>query len=108
MNSKKEFVWPKKPILILIIFMFLSPLGMLASGAAWGEWDVTEWHVPNNWVEKASSLAHIWMAPLPDYSIPNLNKGALPYLGYIVSAIIGVILLVAITYLISYLMVMKK
>ena len=108
MNLMRKITWPKKAILILFIFALLSPLGILTNGDAWGEWDISEWNVPNTWLKKASNLAYIWTAPFPDYTLPNLEEGFLPYLGYIVSAVIGIIILLVITYLIIHLMVTKK
>ena len=108
MNLMRKIIWPKKAIFILFIFVLISPLGILANGDAWGEWDVSKWNVSNTWVEKASNLAYIWIAPFPDYTLPNLEEGIFSYLGYIVSAITGIIILLLATYLIIHLVVAKK
>ena len=99
---------PKKALIILIIFIFLTPLGLLAPGEAWGEWDIGSWNVSKTWKSIAESVSHIWNAPLPDYNIPGWEKGVLPYLGYIISAIVGVALVVIVTLLIGKVMARKS
>ena len=108
MNLRGKSIWPKKAILILFIFILVSPLGILANGDAWGEWDISEWNVSGAWIKKASNLAYIWTAPFPDYTLPNLEGGFSSYLGYIVSAILGVLILLLLTYLMIHLVVAKK
>jgi hypothetical protein len=102
------FKWPRKAIIVMIIFIILTPLGILATGEAWGEWDISEWPVSNSWKNVATKIASIWSAPLPDYNIPSWESGILPYIGYIVSGVIGVIILIFVTYFIGYLIVRRK
>ena len=100
--------WPKKAIIIMIFFTVLTPLGILASGEAWGEWDISDWSVSNNWKSIASKLANLWSAPLSDYNLPNWDTGILPYIGYIFSAIIGTSILIVLAYVLGLLMVRRK
>jgi cobalt/nickel transport system permease protein len=66
-----------RPLYALAALLVLaSPLGLLASGSAWGEWD------------RGSALG--FTALIPDYSV----EGAQPALGYLFSAAIGASLLV--------------
>ncbi len=76
----------------LIVF---TPIGLLAPGTAWGEWSRAELeqmglgYIPAGF-DRWSSL---WSAPLPDYGIPWQSHSAV---GYLVSAVAGVILVLAI------------
>ncbi|MBK1811094.1 cobalt transporter CbiM [Clostridium sp. YIM B02505] len=88
-----------KPIYALIIgLVCLSPIGLLASGTAWGEWGSDEissvitggkalGYIPKG-MESGFSLS----ALMPDYSI----KGIPDYFGYILSAVAGVAILLII------------
>ena len=86
-----------KPLYILIaILIVLTPLGLLASGTAWGEWGVDEMaslvsngkmlgYTPAG-MEKGFSLASLF----PDYSMTGMPE----WIGYILSAVVGVALIV--------------
>jgi cobalt/nickel transport system permease protein len=92
-----------KPLWIgLAALMLLTPLGLLAAGAAWGEWNHGEFNDPaaRSEITKASGnfappekapagmerLATIWTAPFPDYAPPFLRSQGF---GYLMSAMIG-------------------
>jgi len=74
----------------------LAPLGLLASGTAWGEWNPAD---PEDWPlpfvpEGLRALGGLWAAPLPDYTVPFLGEGTVAQaLGYVGSAVAGVALL---------------
>ena len=92
------------PLFVLIaILIAATPLGLLATGTAWGEWGADEIAdiVTNGSVlgYTPSGLENGWsLSPLmPDYSLSGINE----ILAYILSAIIGVALLVIIFKLIS-------
>lgn len=86
-----------KPLYILMAVLILfTPLGLLASGTAWGEWGVEEMaslvsngktlgYTPAG-MEKGFSLASLF----PDYSMAGMPE----WTGYILSAIVGVALIV--------------
>jgi cobalt/nickel transport protein len=97
----------RKTIVVLAILILLTPLGLLAPGEAWGEWGIEDWNVSESWKSVAERMANIWSAPLPDYNLPGWEEGALPYLGYIISAIIGVVLIVLITIAIGRILARK-
>jgi hypothetical protein len=75
----------------LAALILLTPLGLLASGTAFGEWGADELkeslgYVPLG-VEQGASL---WGALLPDYSVPGLDGDFLQVsAGYVFSAIAG-------------------
>jgi len=98
----------KKVYIILLVLILLTPLGLIVEGEAWGEWDISQWQVPDSWREVAQRLSSIWSAPLPDYNLPGWNEGILPYLGYIISGFIGVLLLFILNYCIGLLITRKK
>lgn len=86
-----------KPLYLLVAALVLaSPLGLLAAGTAWGEWGADE---IKDVVTGGSSLGFTpsgmesgfsFAAPIPDYAL----GGAGEVLGYLVSAVLGVALLV--------------
>ena len=70
----------------------LTPLGLLAIGTAWGEWDVTEVVSMIGYAPKGLASGFSFNAFMPDYAIEGYNE----VLIYILSAIIGVTLLIII------------
>ena len=98
---------PKKsriPIFALVaVLIAATPLGLLATGTAWGEWGADE---IAEVVEGGTALGYTpaglesgWemAAPMPDYTLEGMSE----VLAYILSAIIGVALLVIIFKLFS-------
>jgi cobalt/nickel transport system permease protein len=93
------------------VVLLLTPLGILASGAAWGEW------APKDFADAATRaqitaasgsvaapaaapsglarLANVWTAPMPSYA-PHFVKSA--GFGYLLSAMFGVGLILAVTW----------
>lgn len=86
-----------KPLYILMaVLVVLTPLGLLASGTAWGEWGVEEMAtlVSNG---KTLGYTPVGMAKgfslsalFPDYSMAGMPE----WIGYILSAVVGVALIV--------------
>jgi cobalt/nickel transport system permease protein len=108
---------------VILVLVLLSPLGLLVpawlgAGSAWGEWSAEEvgkltGHLPGG----MAALADRWKAPLPDYAFPNMVSNAEPWQGeaagwltlaYIVSAIIGVALVMMIGWMINRLLRPKQ
>jgi cobalt/nickel transport system permease protein len=80
----------KKPLYGLIIAMIaLCPLGLLASGTAWGEWGTEEIKDMAGYVPKAIGHGFKYNAFMQDYGISGLNDK----IGYIISAVAGVAIL---------------
>lgn len=101
------FVGSKKksnPIWGLVIgLVCLSPIGLLASGTAWGEWGADE---ISSVISGSGALGYVpegmtngiqYSALIPDYDVSGLPVA----LGYIISAILGVALLVIVFKIIS-------
>jgi len=99
-NDKKK----SKPILILIAALVcLSPLGLLATGTAWGEWGGDE---IASIVSGGSALGYTpsgmtsgisFSTLIPDYAVSGVPE----FFGYIISALLGVDLLIIVFKIIS-------
>ena len=92
----------------LAILMLATPLGLLAAGTAWGEWGIDDFKNPAARIEMAAAsgnaalpvappqglerLANFWTALFPDYAPAFMKSKAL---GYILSAMAGVGIVVA-------------
>lgn len=80
----------RKPLYGLLIGMIiLSPIGLLASGTAWGEWGADEIKGLTGYVPKAFKSGFNFNAIAPDYTINGMNEK----IGYIISAVAGVALI---------------
>ena len=80
----------------LIFLIIFAPLGLLAAGTAYGEWVPDELKDRIGFVpHELEELSDLWHAPLQDYNIPNTpsfkNSKLVSSAGYILSAVIGVI-----------------
>ncbi|MEM0150251.1 MAG: PDGLE domain-containing protein [Thermoplasmata archaeon] len=84
----------KKSFLLLIILILVSPLGILLVwdyGSAYAEWDhIGSWYPQHYWV----------YAPLQDYDINGWDSPLFASIGYIISAIVGVTLIILLNYII--------
>ena len=70
-----------------------TPIGLLASGTAWGEWGIDELKTMGlgSIPQGLQKLAGWWPAPMPDYGLPRMAA----VIGYILSAFVGIILVAA-------------
>jgi len=95
---------------ILLVFALLSPLGLLASGTAWGEWDADGLKETLGYVPQGmEQLESFWQAIFPDYSMQFLGDGTIgQYTGYILSALIGSAIIYAVMLLIAKVLVTPK
>ena len=82
-EGKLWIVWS----VALVLLAFATPLGLLAAGTAWGE-----------------SMTDFWKAPIPDYSVPGM--GNVP--GYILSALIGLVVVGVLVWLLARWISYKK
>lgn len=85
--------------LALGVFMLLSPVGLIAAGTAFGEWGLDELPQEVGFIPAGlEKLADLWTrSPLPDYGVPGLNATfAQSAGGYIISAVVGVALVVGV------------
>lgn len=72
----------------LALLAFATPLGLLASGTAWGEWGIDELkNMGLGFIPQGlQKFAGWWPAPLPDYGFPRMGA----VIGYILSALVGI------------------
>jgi cobalt/nickel transport system permease protein len=100
----------------LAALMIATPLGLLAAGTAWGEWNVRDFEhagarqhiaavslnvsLPTAIPAGLERLASVWTSPIPDYA-PAIFKSAA--FGYIMSAMMGSGLIVMLFLLASWL-----
>ena len=92
-----------RPLWITLgLMLVLTPLGLLAGGAAWGEWGASDFADPASRQAMAAAsrgqappasspaglqrLASVWTAPFPDYAPPLLRSRAV---GYALSGMFG-------------------
>lgn len=91
----------------LVVLAIVTPLGLLAPGTAWGEWGSEELtqlglkQIPSG-LERLSSL---WGAPLADYELPWLANANL---GYVISAVVGIVVVALVVWLFSMLLVSRR
>jgi len=87
-------------IICLIILMLLVPIGLIASGTAFGEWGPDELQQAVGYVPAGlAQMSGLWNPALPDYDFPG-GHDTLPSQapGYYVSAIVGVVVAGLIAY----------
>jgi len=82
-----------KPIyIVLVLLIILCPLGLLATGTAWGEWGVHEIRNMLGFVPGGMLKGFSFNAVMPDYNIPAIASKTV---AYVVSAITGVVIIMA-------------
>lgn len=80
----------KKLLIPLGVLVLLTPLGLLTGATAWGEWGADELKSLAGYVPKGfAAAAEWWNAAIPDYSVAGLGETG----GYILSAVIGILLI---------------
>ncbi len=85
--SKIKFIYGLIAAMILFV-----PIGLLATGTAWGEWGADEIKDMVGFIPKGMEKGFSFEAPIPDYAVPGLPEVS----GYILSAIAGVIIITVI------------
>ena len=77
---------------LVLALVAACPLGLLATGDAWGEWAAEDLAEMVGYTPSGLAEGWEWSSLMPDYAV-----GALPeWLGYVISAVVGVALLVII------------
>jgi cobalt/nickel transport system permease protein len=91
-KASPEMIYQEKVSKISSLYLFIgililaTPLGLLSSGTAWGEWGADEINSFIGFVPKGMENGFQFNSLIPDYNLGNVKE----YLGYIISAIIGV------------------
>ena len=98
------------------IFIFLSPLGLILpehfkAGGAWGEWQVDEMDKLVGYVPQGMKhVSDLWRAPMNDYSFKGWGEKGWAHqrLAYVISAIVGSVLIAMVVWLLGKLLIKKK
>ncbi|MCM8762823.1 MAG: PDGLE domain-containing protein [Candidatus Omnitrophica bacterium] len=98
------------------ILILLSPLGLILperfkAGDAWGEWGLDGIKELVGYIPQGlEKLAELWSAPLPDYAFKGWEEKGLGSLSfaYIISAIVGIAVVVLAAFLIGKLLSKKE
>ena len=93
----------------LLALALVSPLGLylpelMRAGTAWGEWSLEEIRQMVGYVPAGmQQLNDVWKALLPDYALPGQDEAPLAQrsLIYILSALLGIGLCGAATYILT-------
>ena len=101
--------------LFIAVLIIISPLGLIIpayfkAGGAWGEWAPEEIKGLIGYIPRGlERLSAAWNAPLPDYAVSRLANGSLRGLsiGYIISAIAGILVTAGLVYFIGKLFARK-
>jgi len=81
---------------VLGVGILLTPIGMLAQGTAWGEWSGAELQARLGFVPAGmAGLGGVWTAAMPGYAPAFIRN---PFAGYVVAGVVGVVLIVALTW----------
>ncbi|MEN6474458.1 MAG: PDGLE domain-containing protein [Syntrophaceae bacterium] len=111
----KEMSTINKLWLGLCVLALLSPIGLILpdkfkAGSAWGEWGSEEIQAMVGYIPQGmQKVADLWHAPLPDYAFQGWDQMGLGMLSlaYIVSAVLGIAIIVAVTMLLGKLVRQK-
>lgn len=108
-NAKFKKLW-----IGIIILIVLTPIGLvlpelLKAGGAWGEWGPDEIERMLGYVpEGLKRLSGLWSSPIRDFTFSGWEDGARGYIGYILSGIIGVALVIGVSLLIGKFLARKN
>ncbi len=91
----------------LAIMLAIVPIGLLAPGTAWGEWGTEQLsQLGLSFIPQGmAKLSGLWSAPLPDYDLPALKNANL---AYILSGIVGTIIIGVVVWLFTMLVIRRK
>ena len=82
------------------MLVIAAPLGLLATGTAYGEWGGDEMLKRVGYVPRGlARLGGLWAGVLPDYG-QSSTTGAWAVVMYVVSAVVGIALLTGIAWLV--------
>jgi len=98
----------KKLWIGLVIMALISPIGLILpelfnSGDAWGEWGTDTLEKLLGFVpEGLKKYTDFWKAPFPDYNLAGEDSSmSVQVISYAASGMIGILVVVAVIYLIS-------
>jgi hypothetical protein len=95
----------KRISVILLALAFLTPVGILLpywlnGGDAWGEWSTDTLKEKIGYVPSGmKKIAEIWNSPITDYSLNDNQTIVRQSVDYILSAVIGLIIIASLSFL---------
>jgi len=90
----KTFSVKLKPMYVAVAMMvILSPLGLFASGAAWGEWKNDEIQKLIGYIPSGMKDGFSFISIMPDYTVPFIRS---EFFGYMLSAVVGITIILII------------
>jgi hypothetical protein len=94
-------------IAALVVLVIFTPLGLIAAGETFGEWDGSYFEEQLGYIPSGyDSLSSLWGAPMADYGIPGLGETTVGAAGgYIASAIVGSVVCIGALYVLGKLVV---
>jgi hypothetical protein len=113
MLQARAMTTTKKLWIAVGILALLSPLGLIipalfGAGGAWGEWGPEEVGKMLGFVpEGMQKLGHRWNAPLPDYAVPGQRGFFHEGFGYLLAAVLGVLITAGLAYALAKLLARK-
>ncbi|HEX3039749.1 MAG TPA: cobalt transporter CbiM [Caproiciproducens sp.] len=110
-EPKIPWIQRYKPVLLpFAALILLTPFGLLATGTAFGEWSTEEIKAQLGYIPQGiTAAADWWNSLLPDYTVPALGEGRFgAAAGYVLSAAIGVLLIAALIFLTSKMVVKEQ
>ena len=88
-------------VALVAALIALVPVGLIASGSAWGEWGAEEINQRVGYVPRGlGRLGDLWKGLLPGYGWSGAG-GVWTAVAYVVSAIVGVALLMAVAWAVA-------
>lgn len=100
-------IWKKTIIAIIAVALIFTPLGLIASAPAWGEWNASEiltqlrkYHL-NAVVPDAFKHGQGYHAAFDGYAIPGMNHGIEAALGYILCGITAIVIFLLVAKILS-------
>lgn len=95
--------------ILIAVLAVLTPIGLILpgyfkAGAAWGEWGIDEIQKFIGYIPKGlERLSSLWSAPMPDYSLKGWEAASLARLSvsYIMSAVLGLFVIIGLVYIIG-------
>lgn len=92
---------------LLAVALVAAPIGLLAPGTAWGEWNSNQFaqlglkFVP----EGLRQLEGLWSAPLAGYNVAALGNANA---GYFLSAVVGIVVIAVVVWLLTAVIITRK
>jgi cobalt/nickel transport system permease protein len=84
----------------------LSPIGVLASGTAWGEWDTAQMKARLGYAPHGlAKLGGLWKAIMPSYSTPGVGSALI---GYLIAAVVGVFIAACLAWFVGVVLAKRR